>query len=317
MARQPRTFNRFIGQRRVVSFVKRLIQGAKIRGAPCPSLLLIGRSGAGKTVLARAVAREYGSAFHRLFAGEDLRPIDICNTLAALKHGDILFLDEGHSLNRDAQQVLYLALDEQKAPAINNGRIDRSRITSIAAFTLIIATNQPGGVKPALRRRLTSVEFAPYSTRELVAVARTVAADDRVEITAQAARRLAEVAQGSPRRVHQRIDGLRHFWPEATRFTQQHVARFLTREGVDARGLTENQRLYLRALAASSRGTCSLRGLETRLGCDGRYVQEEIELHLVDRGWVEVTSGAGRRITQAGRAIVRELVAEKGTEVVS
>jgi Holliday junction DNA helicase RuvB len=311
VARQPQTFNDFVGQRKVVRYVERLIRGAREHGSPCPSLLLAGRSGCGKTALARAVAREYGSTFHPLLAGEDLRPFEICTTLAGLRHGDVLLLDEAHALKRDAQQVLYLALDEQKVPARSAGRLDRGRHESIAAFTLVLATNEPGRLKPALRRRLTAIEFAPYSLRELVAVGKKAAAEEGIDITTQAARRLAEAAQGSPGRMHQRLAGLRLFWPDAGRFTQQHVDRLLRQEGIDARGLTRNQRLYLRTLAASPGGTCPLKGLATRLGCDSGYLQDEVEPYLIDRLWIEVASGAGRRITDAGRAVIDEMATEQ------
>jgi len=73
MARSPKTFNEFIGQRRVVGHLTRLIAGAQELGRPCPSLLLTAPSGFGKTSLACAVAQEYGSTLQMILAGPESR----------------------------------------------------------------------------------------------------------------------------------------------------------------------------------------------------------------------------------------------------
>jgi Holliday junction DNA helicase RuvB len=309
MARKPPTFNDFVGQSRVIRYVGKLLRGAKELGEPCPSLLLIGRSGAGKTALAWAVAAEYGSRLHPVFAGEDLRPVDLRNTLAEARHGDFVFVDEAHALKRECQELLFLALDEFKIPALRGGRLDRGHTESVASLTLILATNEPGRLRPALRGRLEKVVFAGYSRPELVEIARRAAAKVGVEVTPQAARRLAEAAQGSPRRILQRLENLRKISPNTTRFARQHATRLLRLEGVDSNGRTPVQRQLLRALAASPNGTCPLRGLVTRLRCDASYIQDEVEVYLVDRGWIEI-SAKGRRLTAAGWAVVAAMAQE-------
>ena len=80
MARPPKRFHEFIGQRRVISHLSRLTDGSKARGKPAPSFLLVAGSGQGKRALAEAPAREYddenaeGSlpTFHHLVAGNEI-----------------------------------------------------------------------------------------------------------------------------------------------------------------------------------------------------------------------------------------------------
>jgi Holliday junction DNA helicase RuvB len=93
MARPPKTFNEFVGQRRVITYLTRLIRGARALGKPCPSLLLAAPSGAGKTTFAHAIAMEYGSTLHLLNAGEATRTTDVCTHLYALAYGDMYFID--------------------------------------------------------------------------------------------------------------------------------------------------------------------------------------------------------------------------------
>jgi Holliday junction DNA helicase RuvB len=269
-------------------------------------LVLRAPSGFGKTALAGANAAEYGTDLHTLLAGEDIRPVEVCQLLFELRYGDILFIDEAHSLSRDAQQALYVALDQNKAPALAEGRPNRSQFMSIAEFTLILATNEPGAIKKGLRSRLERVEFDLYSIAELKAIAEQVASREGVEITPQAARRLAEVAQGVPRHIARRVKTLRLFWPNISKFTQENIDNFLSSEGVDALGLWPSQRLYLTTLATSP-GGCALERLSIKLGCDTAIIRQEVEPYLIDRGWVNPRSGRGRQITPEGCAIVNEI----------
>jgi Holliday junction resolvasome RuvABC ATP-dependent DNA helicase subunit len=309
MARPLRTFNEFVGQPRVVGHTTRLIAGAKAMGKPCPSMLLTAPAGYGKSVFAEAVAREYGTTLHTLFAGHDTRAAAICEVLYALRYGDIFFIDEAHSLNQDAQQIIYMSLDQFKAPALREGRLDRSKFNSVAAHTLILATTEVGRIKKPLRSRLRPVEFDPYRVEELKAIAERVVRSEEVDITPQAARRLAEAAQWAPRSIYVRVESLRLMWPGVAKLTQEHVEALLASEGIDARGLRPNQRLYLFALAESPGGSCSLERLASRLGCDPAFIRQEVEPYLITERLVDLHSGRGRVITREGAAVAEELLA--------
>ncbi|MGE3542155.1 MAG: hypothetical protein AB7N91_32670 [Candidatus Tectimicrobiota bacterium] len=81
MARPPRTFNEFVGQKRVMTSLTRRIMGAKALATPWPSLRLAAPAGAGKTTFAAARAPAYGSTLHELHAREATRTPDICSHL--------------------------------------------------------------------------------------------------------------------------------------------------------------------------------------------------------------------------------------------
>ncbi len=126
MARPPKTFNDFVGQPRLIRYLARKIAGAKEWGEALPSILLAGPSGIGKTTLAEAIAREYGTNILKLFAGEETTAVEICGALGSLEANDFFFIDEIHALAAQAQQILYVALDAHKAPTCRDGRLDRT-----------------------------------------------------------------------------------------------------------------------------------------------------------------------------------------------
>jgi Holliday junction DNA helicase RuvB len=231
----------------------------------------------------------------------------VANTLYQLKHADVLFIDEGHSLKRDAQQLLYVALDQEKCPAIIESRLDRGQLRSIASFTLIVATNQPGLIQRGLRSRLSRIELDRYTVPELKVIAERVAMNDGAEITPQAARRLAEAAQGTPRSIYRRIETLSLLYTNTLKFTQDHVEDLLAGEGIDVYGMSPQQRLYLSALAESPQGVCSIERLSIKLGCDAASVRQDLEPYLFEQGFVDPNSSRGRRLTAQGLAVVREL----------
>lgn len=307
MGRPAAAFHRLVGQRRVVGHVRRLIVGAKAHGDSCASMLLTGPTGSGKTTMAAAIAADYGSQFHVLLAGADTKPTAICRVLSELKHGDVFLIDEAHSLSSDAQQVLFLALDQRKIPRLTERGIDRSAFESIAEFTLMLATNLPGRIKQALRSRLTRIEFDPYTQKELKAIAEQIAEAYSINLSPQAANLLATTAQGSPRCIKNRIRDLRHFWSAVKDLTKDHVRTFLDSEGIDEHGFTPHQRAYLKALAAMPNGRCNVERLAVRLGCDTANVRQEVEVYLIEQGLVDPTSRLGRGLTPKGLQIVQSL----------
>jgi len=266
--------------------------------------LLVGPAGHGKTSMAQAVAADYGSDLHTILASGDTKPSEICAVLREVKHGDVVLGDEGHSLSRDAQQVLYMALDEWRIPAETKRGISRSEFESIAQFTLILATNEPGGIKQALRSRLTRIEFDAYSQRELKAIAERLAESERISFSPQAASLLAQTSQGSPRSIRRRVHNLKHFWSDVTRLTKEHVQTFLRSEGVDELGFTPHQRVYLKSLAAMPKGQSNIERMAVRLGCDTANIRQEVEPYLIERGLVDPASRLGRGITAKGMEIV-------------
>ena len=114
MPRPLKTFHDMVGQRVPVKHVTVMIDGSQVLAKPCPSLLLTAAPGYGKTTFAEAVAAAVGSTLYTLLAAKDLRPVDLCITLYSMNFSDVLLIDEAHSLTVDAQQVLYVALDQQK-----------------------------------------------------------------------------------------------------------------------------------------------------------------------------------------------------------
>ncbi|MFO0675297.1 MAG: Holliday junction DNA helicase RuvB C-terminal domain-containing protein [Polyangiaceae bacterium] len=314
MPRRPAALHDFVGQPRVVAHLRELVAGARARSEAVVSLLLVGRSGMGKSALAAAIAREYAgppgsdapSSFKRIMGGTGITTA-LVEVLATLQHGDVLFIDETHSLDREGQELLYLALDEHKTFARTpKGAPDRTQLVSVAEFTLVAATTEPGKLGRALRSRLHQVHLDPYSGRELKVIAEKVALHLGLTLTPQAARHLAERSQRTPRSVLKLVELMAITGGGAGTITQETVRSFMRKQGIDEQGLNPFQRSLLEALAVAQR-TMSLDVLSAKLGVDAAYIRTEVEPLLSDLHLIEL-GPRGRVITAAGLAVVNDMV---------
>ena len=160
LALRPRNFDEYIGQDKVKTNLKILIEAAKKRGDPLEHVLFYGPAGLGKTTLAHLIAKELNAQI-KITSGPAIEKVgDLASILTNLSAGDVLFIDEAHRLNKLIEEVLYPAMENRALDIIiGKGPSARTIQLELPSFTLVAATTRAALLSSPLRSRFSGGTF--------------------------------------------------------------------------------------------------------------------------------------------------------------
>ncbi|CAM3506897.1 Holliday junction branch migration DNA helicase RuvB [Hydrogenibacillus schlegelii] len=288
---RPRTFDEYVGQKRVKENLKVYIEAARRRREPLDHVLLYGPPGLGKTTLAGIIAAELGVRL-RVTTGPAIeRAGDLAAILTNLEPGDVLFIDEIHRLARAAEEVLYAAMEDFRLDiVIGKGPMARTLRLDLPPFTLIGATTRAGLLSAPLRDRFGVIHRLDYyAPDELEEIVRRSAARLGIAVAPEAARAIAARARGTPRIANRLLRRVRDFAEvegDGT-ITLAAAERALDRMEVDRLGLDLVDRRYLTALMETyAGGPAGLEAIAASIGEDARTLEDVVEPYLLMLGLI-------------------------------
>lgn len=293
-ALRPQSFDDFIGQAPIKSNLKVFVNAAKSRAEALDHVLFYGPPGLGKTTLAQIVARELSVGFRATSGPVLAKAGDLAAILSNLEPKDVLFIDEIHRLNPAVEEILYPAMEDfvldliiGEGPAARTVRID------LPPFTLVGATTRAGLLSTPLRDRFgipLRLEF--YSLDELSFVIIGTAHRMGALIDEKGAQEIALRSRGTPRVAGRLLRRVRDFIHSDGHdlITQQAAAKALSRLEVDALGLDQLDRKYLRALIELYHGgPAGVETLAAAIAESRDAVEDMIEPYLMQQGFIART----------------------------
>ena len=301
-ALRPQRFDQYIGQPKLIRKLKIATDAALGRGEPVEHVLLDGPPGLGKTTLAHVIANEVQAHVHVTTGPALTKPADLVGILTKLGKGDVLFIDEVHRLPAVVEEYLYSAMEDFKVDVtLDAGMHARTITMPLPPFTLIGATTRIGLLTGPMRSRFgirQHIEF--YTPEALHEILRQNAVQLKQVAEDAALWELANRSRGTPRIANRLLRRVRDFAAVEGdgQFSLAVTRAALELEGIDARGLDDQDRQFLRTLVdVYDGGPAGVEALAATMGDEVDTLVDVIEPYLLQTGLVTRTR-QGRRATK-------------------
>jgi Holliday junction DNA helicase RuvB len=298
---RPQHLNQFIGQGKLRTNLRILIEAAKGREESLDHVLFHGPPGLGKTTLAHIVANEMQVNIRTTSGPAVERAGDLAAILTNLRAGDILFIDEVHRLGRAVEEILYPAMEDfaldivvGKGPGAKNVRLRLPRFTVVAATTRLALLTAP------LRSRfgaLYRMDF--YDLESVKDIVLRGAGILEVPIDSGGAAEISKRARGTPRvalRLLRRVRDYAQVRGDG-RITGESAIDALQLLEIDELGLDDlDRQVLLSIITKFNGGPVGLDTIGASISEESDTIMDVVEPYLLQLGFLERTA-RGRMAT--------------------
>lgn len=301
---RPLTLNNFIGQDNVINNLKVFIQASLQRDECLDHLLLVGLPGLGKTTLANIIAFELGRNI-KITSGMAIeKPGDLVRILTSLEVGDVVFIDEIHSISSSICEILYSAMEDFYIDLVSG---ERSVRITLPPFTLIGATTKIGYLPKPLRDRfLINCDLRLYDDNDISLIVKRSFNILDCEISDELCLYFAKRCRGTPRIVNKLVKRVRDYvtLSGGSVITLDILKNAFVNLGIDDNGLDTFDYNLLKCIAnCFDGGPVGINSIAAYLGVDISSVELVCEPYLLQCGFLKRTS-RGRIITDNGYKIL-------------
>jgi holliday junction DNA helicase RuvB len=292
---RPTDLTTFIGQERVREQLDLVLSGARSRGVVPDHILFSGPPGLGKTSLAMIIAKEMGTTLRSTSGPALERPGDLASILSNLQEGDILFIDEIHRISRQAEEILYQAMEDFRIDVmVGKGPGATSIPLSLAPFTLVGATTRAGLLTSPLRDRFGYTGYVDfYEVEELEEIIDRSAKILDIDIAPSGAAEIASRSRGTPRIANRLLRRVRDYADVRSkgRIDRKVARAALSVYDVDDLGLDRLDKAVLETIIRMyNGGPVGLSTIAVAVGEEPNTIEEVCEPFLVRTSMLRISA---------------------------
>lgn len=299
---RPKWLKDYIGQDKVKEKLEIFIESSLSRKDTLDHVLLQGPPGLGKTTLSSIIANELGVNL-RVTSGPAIeRPSDLASILTNLQHGDVLFIDEIHRINRSVEEILYSAMEDfvldiivGKGPNAQSIRIDLEK------FTLVGATTRAGQLSAPLRDRFgVLLSLSLYDADDLTTIIKRSAGILDIEIDDEGAFEIAKRSRGTPRIANRLLKRVRDYAivRKESKIDWQTSKEGLNLLEIDDMGLdTMDKKIVMTMYQNFDGGPVGIDTIAASTGIENVTIEDVYEPYLLQIGFLSRTP-RGRVLTR-------------------
>lgn len=270
----------------------------------CGPFLLLGPSGVGKSLTAKAIHAELANLRLIESNGEMLNnTTELISALLTADENTTVFIDECQALSTRAQHILLTAISEKKLYVPRGVSSKSKREIPLANFVLILASTHEFQLQDALRNRArVYCRFDYYSIDDLTQIVKQRA--DALNWQYESIDLLAEIAKRSKQTPRLALNrNLQMAWNVCSSndryiITMDDVFEAFRLLDICSLGLDSIERAYLKEL--SKHKAMKLNVISSKLGLPTQTISTVVEPYLL-RTELIYKDGSNRLITEKGR----------------
>jgi len=278
-----------IGQEKIKSIIN--INLIATKGKNYPHTLFVGGYGMGKTTMAMYIVSKLGYKFIPCLGSSLQTAEEMLEMIAKLEKNSVLFIDEVHSINPKAEEVLYIAMEDGCYYS------DGNKIP-LPDFTILGATTMEERLSKPLKSRFQSIlKLEDYKSFEIAEIIRETIAKSERPLDGGAIKPLVRASRLNPRQAVNMAKTVVNYSIALNKkidfFLVQRVLRELS---IDKKGLNENDHLYLESLKTFKK-PIGLGTISAYTNISQKTIREDIEPNLIKKGLVT--------LSKQGRCLVK------------
>lgn len=292
---RPQFLDEFVGKPEVVETLRIYLQAALNNNDVLDHILFYGLAGVGKTSLATIIANELNTKIHFVQGSNLKKSADLLNVFSLVNEGEVVFIDEIHSVHPSCIEMLYLILEDFVIDiSIGLDNNTKQMRMKLPKFCLIASTNQLYKLpNPLIDRFSIQLFIDEYAETDLAQILLHVCEWNEIVINPEVAKTLAQYAKGIPRIG---INHLKKFLAYQQYYQDLSESEIIKKMELVQYGLNEIDLKYLRFLKDSAK-PIGLKTISQYLGLDLNTVELKIESYLVKQGLIRKTN-KGRLLTK-------------------